>query len=212
MNKSLIIIGKSLDFSLVAKNFAGMALDVSCCANHYDAIDFIREEIVESRSKDGLVVACCGTSVSIDSTIMNYVHQVPEHSIGVILCDPVEFHATLESLQRMEKRSAQRHLSDIGVFSLELIQKTFEQVEDLSKVLRVNDLILVEHKQQFFAPRNQKIPAKHKFANRNLGLQRKILRRWIGSNFGPIFFNKVPWNLTKKYFWLIYMYYWMFSF
>jgi hypothetical protein len=34
-------------------------------------------------------------------------------------------------------------------------------------------------------------------------LNRRIMRRWIGSNFGPIFFNKVPRNLTKKYFWLI---------
>lgn len=178
----LIIIGKNQDFSLIAKKFEELNLEVRCCSDHYDAIDLIKEEFVESRPKHGLVVACCGTPEGIDSTIMSHIHDVPEHSIGVILCDPVEFHQTFESLQRMANEraaeiiSAQSRLSDIGEFALELVKKTFEQVEDAREILQRCEL-LTEKKQHYFTPRNQKIPANNRLSNRNLGIKRKILRR-----------------------------------
>lgn len=185
----LIIVGKNQDFSLIAKKFEELALDVHCCADHYDAIDLIKEEFIESRPKHGLVVACCGTPEGIDSTIMSHIHDVPEHSIGVILCDPVEFHQTFESLQHMANEraaeiiSAQSRLSDIGEFALQLMQKTFEQVEEARETLLRNDLLLnnelfVGKKQRFFIPRNQRITVNNRFSNKNFCLPRKILKRW----------------------------------
>lgn len=52
------------------------------------------------------------------------------------------------------------------------------------------ELIIDQPEQNHFILENQRIPANCRRSNRYLGLNRRIMRRWIGSNFGPIFFIK----------------------
>lgn len=89
-------------------------------------------------------------------------------------------------------------LSDFDIIEKEFVPR---------KQLVINPELIINQPEHFhLIPRNPRIPANCSRSIRNLGFQRKILRRWIGSKFWTDFFYKVPRNLTKKYFWLLYMY------
>jgi hypothetical protein len=176
MNK-LFIICKTQDFSLLAEDFDAVKFDVYCCLDCYDAIDLIKKEIVESKLKHSILVSCCESSVRIESVIIKYANQVAEHSIGVILCDAVEYRKTFDALQFLAMET-QNYDSDIGVFALELINKTIEHVFNLRQsIVNFESQLESESRQHYWISRNQRIPIKNKFSNRTFGIQRKILRR-----------------------------------
>ena len=93
-----------------------------------------------------------------------------------------------------ELQSIQKNVEVILVESMPVPEPSdFDRIEKdfvLRKPVVINpDLIIDQPEQNHFIPKNQRIPANCRRSNRYLGLNRRIMRRWIGSNFGPIFFN-----------------------
>ena len=180
MDKSLIIIGKPQDFSSAMKDFADANVDIHRCLDHYDAIDFIKNEYVEA--KHDLVIAFCGTSEKVSTVVSEHTHKVPGHSIGVVLCEGAEYGKTFDTLQHMANQKAaemivsQNQSYDIGEFALALMNKTIEQVMSLRPSILDFEL-QHRNKQHYYILSNQKIPMKYKFPKRSCGLQRKILRK-----------------------------------
>lgn len=174
-----MLLGSPEDFSLVSKDFEELNLDIHCCLDRDEVLQIIKHECEES--KQPVIIGFCGSSKDFQTILRG--KNVVERSVGVILCNPFENRKLLA-----EMIVADSPLSDIGEFALELVHKTFEQVEHIQDILRHCEP-LIEKKQHYFQPINQKIPAKNKFTNRNIGFPRKILRRWNRFVFWTDFFK-----------------------
>lgn len=164
---NLLLLGSPEDFSLVSKDFEELNLDVHCCLDRVEVLQIIKQQC--EKSDQPVTIGFCGSSKDFQTIL--HEKNVVERSVGVILCNPFENRKLLA-----EMIVADSPLSDIGEFALELVHKTFEQVEHIQDILRHCEP-LIEKKQHYFQPINQKIPAKNKFTNRNIGFPRKILRR-----------------------------------
>ena len=175
----LFLLGSPEDFSLVAKEFDEMNLDIRCCLNHHDVLSFIRQE--QNCSNQTVVVACCNSPK--DFQMILHRKDLVEHDVAVVLCNHFENRRTVEEIV-----TALSSLSDIGELSLELVHKTFQSVENVRDVLRVCEL-QKEDKRQYFVPRNQRITTSSKYSSRKV-FSRRILRRWKSvQNLSRFFLN-----------------------
>jgi hypothetical protein len=162
----LFILGSAEDFFLVSEKFGGMNLDVRSCFDKDEAFQFIRNECI--RSNQLVAVVFCDSSKDFQTVLC--VDDVSKLAINVILCDTFEKSKFLEASFVSQSSS-----SDIGLFSLGLIQKTFDDVDNLRSILR-NCEDLNENKLRHFVVRNQKIPANCNHLHHKV-FPRKILRR-----------------------------------
>ena len=189
---SLLLLGSPEDFSLVSKDFAELCLDINYCLNRDEVLQIIEQEC--KKSNRPVTVGYCGSFK--DFLFILHRKEVTEHIVGIILCNTFENRKTLALLMSASP------WSDFGEFALELVYKTFEQVEHIKDILR-NCEPLIAKRQQYFQHTNQKVLAKNKLFKRNVGFPRKILKKWNRFKFWIDFFsNKVLRNLTKKIFWL----------
>ena len=181
MSKSLIVIGKS-GYLPIIQNFGFEYREFS---------DESRLKLLSSLKKtdDLAVTACCITDSCLE-TIISRRHEITRHGLEVFVLNLNDGCKTFDDLEELATSVIVRI---IAVTPLPVVGD-FKLLEEsiLSSPLQVlfeeNKRLPKERK--YFIPREQH-SSKSGYSGRK-HFPRRIMRRWIGSNFGPIF-----WNIKK---------------
>lgn len=176
----IILLCSPKDYSLFENEFLEMDFDVHESLNHRESLSLIQQEC--KQSDQPVLVACCRSPK--DFKMVFGTKGVAEHAVGVIISDLFENQKVVDELTTTPLPAL-----DIGDFALDLIDKTFDEVVHLEDVIRSELSFEKQHK--FVHPRNQRIPRNSNLFRRRV-LNRRIMKRWIGPIFGPIFLQPHP--------------------
>ena len=181
MSKSLIVIGKS-EYIPIIQNFGFEYREFS---------DESRLKLLSSLKKtDDLAVAACCITDSCLETIISRRHEITRHGLEVFVLNLDDGCKTFEDL---EKLSTSMIAGIIAVTPLTVV-KDFKLLEQ--SILSSPPKVLFEEnnrlpkERKYFVPRDQRSLKSVYSCQKHF--PRRIMRRWIGSNFGPIF-----WNIKK---------------
>ena len=181
MDKLLILFGDLSNFPNLSEQLGVEFIDLS---------DDVREKFLNllgpfkhntSSSEFSLVACGCDTQNDCTSIVINEILDHPKHGIGIALfdakgpCSMDEFQKLAN--ERIAELIVRESRLDIGNFSLELIEKSLREIENLREIVLDNGVNVVPGMNRYYIPHNQRINLKNKYSHKNFRHCRKILRK-----------------------------------
>ena len=191
MDKLLILFGNPLDFPVVSEQ---LGVEFSELPDNVKEtfFDLLGRLIHHIPDHDFSVVACgCSSQSNISSEVILHTLDVTKHGVGIAEFDAKKS-CDIDELQNLANEKiveiiAKSPLADIDIKDFNLDEEAILKARNVDVVI-ANDRAFLGNNTHCFIPRDQRIPSNSNCSRRNIGLQRKILRRWNRFNIWADFF------------------------